>query len=74
MTADEKEFRLGYVMAVANLMHLHDQPTIAADLLAEAGLTLPQIRGLGLSDFDMKPVAALFRTEARLRRRDRRRA
>lgn len=30
-------FRQGYYLAVANLMRMHDQPTIAADLLRNFG-------------------------------------
>ncbi len=33
-----KEFEMGIVIAAVNIVHLHDQPGIAADVLKDAGL------------------------------------
>ena len=61
----DDEFTRGYLIAVANLSNLHDQPTIAADVLAELGESEGVIKRLGLGDYDAKPLRKLFRENAR---------
>lgn len=51
--AAERDFAHGYLIAVANLINLHDEPTAAADLLGEAGYVMADVEALGLSDYDL---------------------
>jgi hypothetical protein len=58
---DRDEFLAGYLIATANIMHLHDSPVIAADVLGEVGTTRAAMRKLGLCDYDRKALNAIFR-------------
>lgn len=63
--AEHKGFTAGYAMACANIVNLHGEDTIAENILAESGITLAEVKALGLTDYDMKPLRALFREIAR---------
>jgi hypothetical protein len=54
------DFIHGYLVAVSTMLHLHDYPTIAEDLLREAGLTFSDAKRVGLDDFDMKILRPVF--------------
>ena len=60
MGTKRDEFAAGYLIAVANIMHTHDQPTIALDVLGEAGFKRSVLGDLDLCDFDLTPLNALF--------------
>lgn len=66
--AEHAGFNAGYAMACANICNLHDKPDIAGDVLSESGITLAQVRALDLTEYDMKPLRALFREIARGRK------
>lgn len=66
--AERGGFNAGYAMACANIVNLHGEDTIAEDVLAESGITLAEIKALDLTDYDMKPLRALFREIARKRK------
>lgn len=54
---DELSFRRGYYLAVANLVRMHDQPTIAAELLDEFGpLNLDGIDEFDIHTFEISRV------------------
>lgn len=71
---ERDEFNRGYLIAVANLVHLHDEPTLAQDVLAELGEGPTTIKRLGLSEYDAKPLRKMFRELARLKANAKRRA
>lgn len=52
--AEKSAFKAGYLLACCNLVHLHDEDCLAADVLAEAGLTKADIRTMDLTDFDKR--------------------
>lgn len=56
----EHAFHAGYLMAVANIVHLHDEPTIAVDVLRELGATKEILSGMEFTDFDLKVLRILF--------------
>jgi hypothetical protein len=58
----EKSFTAGYVLAVANIVHTHDEPVIAEDVLRELGILEPELDGLDLTDFDLEVLRPLFRS------------
>ena len=60
-------FDHGYLIAVANIMNLHDEDTIAEDVLRELGVSPNAIKRLDLCEYDAKPLQALFRE---IKRRD----
>lgn len=60
-------FDHGYLIAVANIVNLHDEPGIAEDVLRELGVSPNAVRRLDLCDYDAKPLRALFRE---IKRRD----
>jgi len=62
-----RQFDAGYTLAVANLIHLHDQPGMAADVMAQTGITITDINRMGLTDYDLKPLRKMFREEPSLR-------
>lgn len=52
-------FNFGYVLASANILHLHDEPVIASDVLREAGLGWSEITAMDLSDYDMDAIKVI---------------
>lgn len=59
-------FMEGIAIALADLVRLHDQPAMAADVIAGHGFTLKDFKSC--DDYDLKVIRKLFRTEAVLRR------
>jgi len=49
-------FNIGYVIACANLVNLHDEPGLAADVMAELGVSWADIKRMGLTEYDMKAL------------------
>lgn len=47
------DWECGYLAAVANMLHMHDNPTIAKDVAQEVGLLWSQVERAGLSEYDM---------------------
>ena len=63
------DFMLGFAAAVAALARDCDEPVHAASIISGNGLSLRDFEVAGVEDFDMKPIRALFRTEAQLRQK-----
>lgn len=59
-------FMEGVAIALADLVRLHDQPSMAADVLAGHGFTLADFKGC--EPYDLKVIRKLYRTEYVLRR------
>lgn len=57
----EDDFNMGYAIACANLVNLHDEPGLAADVMIELGVSWPAIKRMGLSDYDMKALRQIKR-------------
>ena len=58
---EKKAFKAGYVLACCNVVHQHDEPTIAHDALAELGVTKAEVKAMKLSKFDMKALRIIER-------------
>ena len=67
-------FTHGYLIATANLINLHDQPTMAEDMLRELGETEGILKRLDLCDYDAKPLRKCFRNISARDKYDRERA
>lgn len=65
----DKAFLCGYAIAVAEIVRLHDEPTIAADVLNASNFNLDDFAAAGLDNYDLDEIKKLFREEAALRRR-----
>lgn len=50
------DFNIGYTLACSNLVNLHDQPGIAADVMAQAGISWEEVEAMGLTEYDMKAL------------------
>ncbi|WP_404480011.1 hypothetical protein [Novosphingobium sp. BL-52-GroH] len=61
MTFDKASFEAGYLIAVANIMHLHGDEVIAEDVLREGDIRANAVRRLDVNDFDARPLRKLFR-------------
>lgn len=61
----ETAFRQGYYLAVANLMRMHDQETMAVDVLRQMALNGKPEWG-GIDPYDKKELVPIFKE---LRRR-----
>ncbi|WP_313030389.1 hypothetical protein [Brucella sp.] len=61
---EKKAFKAGYVLACCNVVHQHDEPTIAHDALGEIGVTKAEIKAMKLSEFDMKALRLIERDRA----------
>lgn len=68
-TKADKAFICGYAIAVAEIVRMHDEPTIAADVINGSGFKLSDFESAGLDDYDLREIRKLFRYEAPLRRR-----
>lgn len=53
------EFKGGYLLACCNLVHLHDRPCLASDVLGEAGITEADVAAMDLTDFDAKALSEI---------------
>ena len=58
---EKAAFAHGYVLACCNIANLHNEPVIAADILAEAGITEAEIAGMDLSDYDAMALEEIRR-------------
>ncbi len=54
--AETYGFKAGYLIACCNLVNLHDQPSIACDVLAEAGLSEADVDAMDLSEYDLRAL------------------
>lgn len=61
MSQDKGAFEAGYLIAVANIVHLHDEPVIAVDVLRESGIRPNAVRRLKIDDYDASVLRRLFR-------------
>jgi hypothetical protein len=52
--AETAAFKAGYLLACCNLVHLHKEPDIASDVLAEAGITKADVKAMDLTEYDRK--------------------
>jgi len=68
MTHDKDSFEAGYLLAVANIMHLHGEEMIGTDVLQDSGISSNAVRRLALTEFDAKPLRRLFRNISRRNR------
>lgn len=71
---DKQSFQAGYLIAVANIMHLHDEDMVATDVLHELGADASDPEKLGLTEYDREPLELLFENIANRRRADAERA
>lgn len=58
------DFNVGYVLACANLVNLHDQPGMAADVMAQAGISWAEVKRMGLSEYDMRALRLIRQEKA----------
>lgn len=56
MAKAERDFNAGYILACAAIVHLHDEPVVAADVMAELGVSWAAVRRLELSEYDMSAL------------------
>jgi hypothetical protein len=57
--AEEAAWKNGYLIACCNLANMHDRPSLAADVLAEAGITEAEAEAMGLSEYDARALAEI---------------
>lgn len=63
-TKADKAFLCGYAIACAEIVRLHDEPTVAADVLNASNFSLEDFSTAGLDDYDLDEIKKLFRDEA----------
>jgi hypothetical protein len=54
--AEKFAFNTGYLLACCNIVNLHDQPGIAYDVLAEAGITRADVKAMDLCEYDAEAL------------------
>ncbi|MBM3096632.1 hypothetical protein JRX38_01100 [Gluconobacter cerinus] len=57
--AKKQAFNQGYLIACCNLTNLHDEPSVACDVLAECGLTERDIEIADLTEYDAKALVKI---------------
>lgn len=50
--AEKRAFNRGYLIACCNVANLHDEPCIASDVLAEAGISKREVKAMDLAEYD----------------------
>lgn len=68
-TKVDKAFICGYGIACAEIVRLHDEPTIAADIVLASNFSLQDFETAGLDPYDVDELKKLFEGEAVLRRK-----
>ena len=68
-TKADKAFIAGYGIACAEIVRLHDKPTVAADVVLASNFTLEDFKDSGLDPYDLDEIKLLFSGEAVLRRK-----
>lgn len=61
---NELAFKVGYVMACCNLQNLFDQPTMAAEILGELGLSQGDVDAMDLSEYDINALSIIRQATA----------
>lgn len=57
--AETRAFKAGYLLACCNLVHSHDRPDLASDVLGEADIAAADVADMDLTDFDAKALAEI---------------
>lgn len=57
--AETAAFKAGYLLACCNLHNLHNEPGLACDVLAEAGITEADVAAMDLCDYDATALAEI---------------
>lgn len=65
LSDDDRAFMSGFALAIADLARRHDEPTVAAGLIAGHGFRLKDFAGV--DETDLRVIRKLFRTESQLR-------
>lgn len=58
MTKAEKEFYVGFAVAVASVAREHGSPSMARDIMVCNGVTMKNLRDADVADFDLEPLMA----------------
>lgn len=58
--AEKAAFDHGYLIATANIQHLHGEEVIAADVLRELGISRAEFEDLGLCEYDHDVISPLY--------------
>lgn len=61
LTDDERSFRQGVGLALAELNRMHDQPTMIKDVLLGFGYTVPMLKRAGVDEYDLKELRKCVR-------------
>lgn len=54
--AEDVAFKAGYLIACCNIVSMHDEPGIACDVLAEAGITTADVKAMDLCEHDVSAL------------------
>lgn len=54
-----ENFNAGYLLACCNIVNLHNEEGIAADILNELGITEDEVKALDLAEYDAKALAVI---------------
>ncbi len=59
--AEIKAFNAGYMIACCNFVNMHNEPTVGAEVLAQAGMTRADVKAMDLSEYDMLALKEMVR-------------
>ncbi|RWR30523.1 hypothetical protein D2T29_12695 [Sinirhodobacter populi] len=57
--AEKAAFNHGYLIACCNIENLHKEGPIAADVLAEAGISSAEVKAMNLSEYDARALRSI---------------
>jgi hypothetical protein len=56
LPALQKQFYAGFACAVADIIRLHDEPTIAIDVMTSNGVDLAMLKTARVAEYDLGPI------------------
>jgi len=62
---ETRAFNAGYLIAVANIVHTHDETVVAEDVLSALGISRSTMERIDLTDYDKTVLRKLFRENER---------
>jgi hypothetical protein len=60
-------FVCGIAYSASLIVRMHDEPSLAAELIHESGYRLKDFKKAGADDFDLRIIKKLFKTESILK-------
>lgn len=58
--AEDRAFKRGFAIALAEIIRTHDEPSIVRDVLDDAGMTMETMQLAGVEDYDLNELRKAY--------------